>query len=131
MAFVKRNHFGRGVTVSAQPYGEGLPLTGWMAGGAFIGSSDERFGEVSGFYGAVSLQDRPENGPSSAGDQPRLAETRAPQPEPQLACPVCGGEIDVYGQGEYPPDFQCETCLLAWDDCGKPRRWESRAGWGL
>jgi hypothetical protein len=126
VALVKRNHFGRGVTVSAQPYGQGLALTGWMAGGAFIASSDQRFGEASGFYGAVCLHDRREDGPSSAGDQPRPAEAVAPQPELQLACPVCGGGVDVYGQGDYPPDFQCDTCHLAWDDCGKPQRWDDR-----
>ena len=33
---------------------------GWMAGGSFIASSDSRFGEAVGFYGAVSLHDRSE-----------------------------------------------------------------------
>lgn len=58
VALVKRRLFGREVTVSAQPFGDGIPLTGWMAGGTYIGSTDERFREAAGFYGAVSLHDR-------------------------------------------------------------------------
>lgn len=61
VALVKRNHFGRGVSVSAQPYGDGIPLTGWMSGGTYVATSDERFGEASGFYGAVALHDRRED----------------------------------------------------------------------
>ncbi len=34
--------------------------TGWMAGGAYIGSSDSRFRKLAGFYGAVPLHDRQE-----------------------------------------------------------------------
>ena len=61
VALVMHSHFGRGVSVSAQPYGEGVPLTGWMSGGTYIATSDERFGEASGFYGAVALHDRRED----------------------------------------------------------------------
>jgi len=61
VALVKHDHFGRGVSVSAQPYGEGIPLTGWTSGGTYVATSDERFGEASGFYGAAALHDRRED----------------------------------------------------------------------
>lgn len=55
---VKRTIGGRTVVhaepVNAPPAGH----IGWMAGGAFISTSDSRFSEAAGFYGAVSLHDR-------------------------------------------------------------------------
>lgn len=33
---------------------------GWMAGGNFAGTSDSRFSDMTGFYGAISIHDRDE-----------------------------------------------------------------------
>lgn len=42
-----------------EPVAEGN--VGYMAGGAFVASSDSRFRRAVGFYGAVSLHDRQES----------------------------------------------------------------------
>lgn len=51
----------RGKTVHAEPV---EPVAdgnvGYMAGGAFISTSDSRFTEAVGFYGAVAFHDRQE-----------------------------------------------------------------------
>lgn len=60
VVLVKRQ-FGRRTSVCAQPWGDNVPRHGWMSGGTYIATSDSRFGEASGFYGAVSLHDRRED----------------------------------------------------------------------
>lgn len=49
-------HFGGQRLVSVEP----LDSNGWnyMAGGSYVATSDSRFGDLIGFYGAVSLHDR-------------------------------------------------------------------------
>ncbi len=59
VVLVRRSIGGRQV-VHVEPVErpEGTP---WMAGGAYVATSDSRFGELVGFYGAVSLHDRTES----------------------------------------------------------------------
>ncbi|WP_156380211.1 hypothetical protein [Arthrobacter sp. Soil762] len=53
--------FGGGITVHAVPVtAEGGPAPWYMFGGTFIFSSDSRFREAAGHYGALPLHDRQE-----------------------------------------------------------------------
>lgn len=62
-AIIKYRTMGSKRLVSVEPLegvesGKGTP---WMAGGSYVSSSDSRWGELVGFYGAVSLHDRTES----------------------------------------------------------------------
>lgn len=57
---VKKSVGGR-VSYSVQPVeapGDGTP---WMAGGTYVGTSDSRFSDLTGIYGALSFHDRTES----------------------------------------------------------------------
>lgn len=60
VVLVVRRLFGRIRTVSVEPYQPDGPGLHYMAGGTYVATSDSRFGDVTGFYGAVSLHDRHE-----------------------------------------------------------------------
>lgn len=59
VVLVKRIVFGRD-TWHLQPYEPGLPAKRYMFGGNFASTSDSRFSDLFGFYGAVAVHDRHE-----------------------------------------------------------------------
>lgn len=55
---VKRNLFGSDI-YHIEPYAEATEI-GWMFGGNYAATSDYRFGEMTGIYGAIAIHDRQE-----------------------------------------------------------------------
>lgn len=60
-AVIVYRQMGRRTVVHVEPLdGPEQPGTPWMAGGCYVATSDSRFGDLVGFYGAVSFHDRTE-----------------------------------------------------------------------
>ena len=58
-ARLDRNAYGSVILVPDEPVGEGF--TPYMFGGTFASSSDSRFRQAAGIYGAVPVHDRSED----------------------------------------------------------------------